>query len=180
MKSRFVVIVCVGIVLYLLTSMIAPTIIAKIPQSVTPAIAPLVVVSGEVKHVLQLSKTSFAQLPHRQIETKNLNGIPVTYSGVPLLEVLHLAGVPLGNDQLKGKNLTRYILAEGSDGFRVVFSIAELDDSFTDRIVLLADRLNGKPLATAEGPLRLIVDEKRFSRWVKQVTQFKILQAGNG
>jgi hypothetical protein len=62
-----------------------------------------------------------------------------------------------------------------------VFSLAELDNSFTDRLVLLADQINGQPLPIADGSLHLIVpEEKRFSRSIKQVIQFKMLDARNG
>jgi hypothetical protein len=40
----------------------------------------------------------------------------------------------------------------------------------TDRIVLLADAMDGQPLSAHEGPFRIIVPkEKRAARWVRQV-----------
>ncbi len=40
----------------------------------------------------------------------------------------------------------------------------------TDKLVLLVDRRDGKPLSGQEGPLRIIVpDEKRHARWVRQI-----------
>ena len=70
------------------------------------------------------------------------------------------------------------MLAEASDGYRVLFSIAELDARFTDRVVILADRKDGQPLPAAEGPYRLIVPgEKRPARWARQVTRISLGRA---
>ena len=52
----------------------------------------------------------------------------------------------------------------------MVFTLPELDSLFTDKVVLLADRRNGKPLSEKEGPVRIVVpDEKRQARWIRQV-----------
>jgi hypothetical protein len=54
----------------------------------------------------------------------------------------------------------------------------ELDAAFKDAIVLLADRRDGQPLGSGEGPLRLLVaHEKRQARWVRQVKVLRVLQA---
>ena len=45
----------------------------------------------------------------------------------------------------------------------------------TDKVVLLADRKDGKPLLGGEGPYRLVVpDDKRPLRWVKQVARISV------
>jgi hypothetical protein len=49
------------------------------------------------------------------------------------------------------------VTVEVTDGYRAVFSLAELDPELTDRIVLLADTKDGQPLPPREGPLRIIV-----------------------
>lgn len=66
-------------------------------------------------------------------------------------------------------------MVEAADGDRAVFSIPELDPAFTDRVVLLADRREGKPLDEKAGPLRIVAPgEKRHSRWVRQVVALKM------
>jgi len=56
-----------------------------------------------------------------------------------------------------------------------VFALPELDPAFSDRIILLADRRDGKLLAGKEGPLRVIVPgEKRHARWIRQVIALKM------
>ena len=97
--------------------------------------------------------------------------------GVEVGEILKLAGVKFG-EQLRGKDLALFLVVEAADHYRAVFALPELDHAFTDRIVLLADRRDGKPLGTNLGPLRVIVpDEKRPARWVRQVVAFTIRRA---
>jgi hypothetical protein len=66
-------------------------------------------------------------------------------------------------------------LVEARDGYQVVFALAELDKDFTDRRIILADKVDGKSLSPADGPFRIIVqDEKKPARCIKQVTGIKI------
>jgi hypothetical protein len=68
-----------------------------------------------------------------------------------------------------------YLVVEAADGYRAVFALPELDPLFTDRVILLADRRDGKSLSEREGPLRIIVPgEKRPARWVRQVVALKV------
>jgi hypothetical protein len=47
--------------------------------------------------------------------------------------------------------------------------------AFSDRVILLADRRDGKPLDNREGPLRLIVPgDKRHARWIRGVTTLEV------
>jgi hypothetical protein len=93
---------------------------------------------------------------------------------VPLVELLKTAGVKFGQD-LRGPALATYLVVEAADGYRAVFALPELDPAFTDRVILLADRRDGKPLDEREGPLRIVVPgEKRAARWVRQVVALKV------
>jgi hypothetical protein len=95
--------------------------------------------------------------------------VDVTFEGVAVEDILRVAGVPLG-EALRGVNLTTYVLIEAADGYRVVFALAELDPTFRDGPVLLADRQDEQDVPDKDGPLRLVIpDEKRHSRWVRQV-----------
>jgi hypothetical protein len=94
-----------------------------------------------------------------------------------LSAILQKAGVPSGKD-LHGKNLTKYVLVNASDGYQVVFALAKLDKDFTDRTIILADHLDGKPLPTGVGPFQIIVqDEKKAARCIRMVTAIKIQSA---
>ena len=126
-------------------------------------------IGGDVERPQQWTLDDLAALPRREVRARDRDGTEVIFAGVALVELLRLAGVPLG-EKLRGSNIALYLLVDAADGYRVVFALPELDPAFTERVVLLADHRDGQPLAAAEGPLRLVVpDEKRQARWVRQV-----------
>ena len=126
-------------------------------------------IGGDIERPQQWTLDDLAALPRREVRARDRDGIEATFTGVALVDLLRLAGVPLG-EKLRGSNMALYLLIEAADGYRVVFALPELDPAFTERVVLLADHRDGQPLATAEGPLRLVVpDEKRHARWVRQL-----------
>jgi hypothetical protein len=98
------------------------------------------------------------------------------YEGVWVHEILKKAGVPQG-DELRSKALASYVLAHAEDGYEVLFSLAELDPSFTDNQVLLADTADGKPLFGAQGRFRLVAaKDKPGARSVRMLTRLEVVQ----
>jgi DMSO/TMAO reductase YedYZ molybdopterin-dependent catalytic subunit len=82
--------------------------------------------------------------------------------------------VTLGKD-LKGPLLRNCLVAEAADGYLVILSLAEVDPAMTDKVILVADRKDGKPLDDKEGPFRLIVPHDKLGmRRVKQLTSLNI------
>jgi DMSO/TMAO reductase YedYZ molybdopterin-dependent catalytic subunit len=137
---------------------------------------PTVEVNGAVKQTLTLSADDLAKMPRASVRITS-GGKETVYDGVWLHEVLKKAGVPLGGD-LRGKALTSYVVAEAQDGYQVVFSLAELDPSFIDNEILLADSANGQPLSGAQGRFRLVVPkEKHGARSVHMLTKLEVVQA---
>ena len=105
------------------------------------------------------------------------HGTAATFEGVPLVAVLKAGGVVFG-EPLRGKRLASYLLVMSSDGYRIVFALPELDPGFTDKLIILADARDGKPLDAKAGPLQIVVpDEKRPARWARMVTSLKIVAA---
>ena len=95
-----------------------------------------------------------------------------------IVDLLRLAGVPLGKD-LRGDRMLTYLVVEATDSYRVVFALPEIDPAFTERTILLVDRHDHQPLSPHDGPLQVIVPgEKRHARKVRQVTAFTIRRAG--
>jgi DMSO/TMAO reductase YedYZ molybdopterin-dependent catalytic subunit len=134
-------------------------------------------VQGLVDKPLGLSAADLAGMPRQTVEARDHDGKLARFTGVTLTEVLKAAGAPLG-EKLRGTQLSKFVLVEAADGYRVVFALPELEPAFTDEIVLVADRRDGQPLSAAEGPLRLVVPgEKRQARWVRQVKTLKVLLA---
>ena len=114
-------------------------------------------------------------LERRTVVTED-RGLKTTFDGVAVRDVLAAAGVKFG-EALRGKALAQIVLATASDGYQVVYAIAELDEAFTDQVILLADQRNGKPLLPDTGPLQIIVpNDKRAARWIRQVTRLEVRQ----
>ena len=77
-----------------------------------------------------------------------------------------------------GSNITMCVLAGGSDGYQAEFASAEFEPGFTDQLILVADRRDGQPLNSREGPLRLIVpSDKRPARWVWALNTLRLKRA---
>ena len=137
----------------------------------------LLKVSGEVTTPLELTASDIRALPHITVIANDRSGNPHHYRGVAVEDVLSKAGVTLGK-QLRGENLTKYVLAQCADGYEVVYSLAELDSSFVFHVPIIADSADGKPLAEAKGPLRIIVpDEKKPARSCFQLTALTVRYA---
>ncbi|MBS1662687.1 MAG: molybdopterin-dependent oxidoreductase [Bacteroidetes bacterium] len=131
-------------------------------------------VSGEVLTPLTLTAADLMAMPRATATAKDKQGTPHDFSGVALSEIFAKAGVTTGK-QLRGENLAKYLLVTCADNYQVVFSLAELDSSFTDRVVILADQVEGKPLPAGTGPFRLIVPgEKKPARNCFQVVSLSI------
>jgi hypothetical protein len=86
-------------------------------QSTRPASEQLLTVGGEVAHPLKLTTTELAKLPRVSVKAKDHDGKEANFDGVPLVEILKLAGVEFG-ERLRGKSLGNYLLAEAADGYR--------------------------------------------------------------
>src|SRR5262245_24146704 len=148
----------------------AALVLAQTAQSQAPSAKASLRISGEIERQLTISSEDIAKLPRRSVRAKDHSGKESEFEGSPLVAVLTLAGVKFGED-LRGKNLELYLVVEAADGYRAVFALPELDPAYTDNVILLADKRDGKPLDAKEGPLRIVVpDEKRQARWVRQVT----------
>lgn len=134
-------------------------------------------VSGAVTKPLELSKSDIANMNRTTVVSKDKDGKDHTYKGVAVADILNMAGVTTGA-QLKGANLAKYLLVSCADGYSVVFSLAELDAAFTDKMVILADEADGQPLPADRGPYRIIVPgEKKPARSCYRVTSLKIASA---
>jgi DMSO/TMAO reductase YedYZ molybdopterin-dependent catalytic subunit len=145
-----------------------------------PAQAPpgpaLLTVSGDVPTPLQLKAEDLARMPRETAAFQEESGTKVQYEGVPLREVLTRAGVPPGKE-LRGKALASYVLAKAHDGYQVVFGLAEVDASFANEAILIADKRDGKPLSGNQGPLRLVCpNDKAGARSVRMLEALEIVR----
>jgi DMSO/TMAO reductase YedYZ molybdopterin-dependent catalytic subunit len=98
---------------------------------------------------------------------------------VTVHELLVRAGVPLG-DNLRGAALQLVVIARSHDGYAVVFALADFDDTFSSRTILLAEREDGKPLPDNAAPFRLVAPgDKKAARWARMVTSLEIASVGS-
>lgn len=152
----------------------APVARADAPSQV--ADATVLSIGGEVKTPLRLDAAAFARFA-RQTVTADDHGATAQWEGVRLADLLKAAGAP-GGDALRGRELALYVRISARDGYRVVYSLAELDAGIRDGNVIVADRRDGKPMDAKEGPYRIIAGgEKRPARWVRQVVSIDVLRA---
>lgn len=136
-------------------------------------------ISGDVTHPLTLTKADLAKMPRTTVTVKNEGngeGTETTYEGVLLYDILKQAGAPL-DKQLMGKGLASYVLAEARDGYQVVYTLTEIDPSFTDNKIIVADTINGKPLFPYQGPLRIVVPgEKKGARSLRMLEKITVVR----
>lgn len=145
----------------------------------TPVVARELRVGGDVVTPLVLSIADLKKMPRKTLTVLNPHDKKTeVYEGVLLEEILHRAGVP-GGEKFRGVAMATYVAIEGSDGYRVVFSLAELDSGIVDSEVIVADTLGGAAMGKDLGPLRLVAPrEKRPARWVRMVTDIRVVQVG--
>ena len=113
------------------------------------------VVLAEPSKPLVLKPADLLTMPRTSITVKQPDGRGVTHEGVLLAELLKRVGVPLGK-ALRGDAMATYVVASATDGYRVIFSLAELDPEFTGSEILVADRSNGQALLADQGPIRIV------------------------
>ena len=104
-----------------------------------------------------LSAADIAKLTHERVSVEH-GGETVIYSGPDVADLLRDVGAPFGN-RLHGEGVNDVVFVTGSDRYRVVLTLPEVDASFHKGAhVILADQADGKPLNAHEGPYRLVVD----------------------
>lgn len=136
---------------------------------------PRLTVAGDVATPLTLGIDELKSLPRTTVEVLR-DGRRLKYDGVLVGELLKRAGVPLGNE-LRGDAIASYIVASASDGYRAVFSLAEVDPAFTHNDIIVADALDGKPLLSQQGPMRLVAPkDARGVRGVRLLQRIEVVR----
>lgn len=144
-----------------------------------PGAGPVIKVVGDVARPITLGAADLERLPRRRVVVEDRDG-PAEFEGVPLLEILKGAGVPV--ESLRGPQAATVVVAEASDGYRAAYSLGELDPSFSDRLFILADRRladsgAGEGLREGEGPFRVVAEgEARRSRWIRAVQCLRVVR----
>lgn len=136
--------------------------------------AQTITISGEVTKPLTLQNADLKAMPHTSVTAKDRDGKEHTYSGVPLADLLKQAGATIG-PELRGENLTKFVIVKAADGYEVLFALPELDPEYATRTIVLADSVDGVPLAQGVGPYRIVVPgEKKPARWIREVRSIEV------
>ncbi len=123
---------------------------------------------------VSVGRGDLAKLPRVDVKAKAHDDEAI-WSGVPLRTLLEAHGAPLG-ERLRGRRLASYVVVTAADGYRVVFSLGELDEALGDSTAFLADLKDGVEMGPEEGPFRIVVpDESRPARWVRQVRRIELV-----
>jgi len=123
--------------------------------------------------VVVLRASDLAALPRDSVRGAVHDEPAHTYTGYHLRDLLRRAGV--ATDSLGGPALARRVVVEAADGYRVIFSLPELDTSLANGTALLAASRDGRPLPAGTGPWYLVVPtDGRPARWVRGVTRLRV------
>ncbi|WP_339878791.1 molybdopterin-dependent oxidoreductase [uncultured Algoriphagus sp.] len=137
--------------------------------------SPSIIIEGEVLNPLKLSIKDLVKMQSTQVKVLDMQGKEHVYKGVMLVHILDSAGVTL-RKELRGKNLTKYLLLSAPDGYQVVYSLAEIDPEFTDSAVIVAYEVDGHMLPSGEGPFRIVASkDKKPARWIRELTAVQVL-----
>ena len=123
----------------------------------------------------EVSPADFAALPHQSLKV-SIHGQGRVFEGVPMLELLRRVKAPWG-DTLTGKDLADVVLVTCQDGYKVAFSLGEIDPGTAKGQVLVADRADGAPLDARSGPFQLVVeDDARPARDARMVVRIELIR----
>jgi hypothetical protein len=141
---------------------------------------PTLHIGGPGIQSIELSAKDLAKMPRLAVDVQNPhNGKVEHYDGVRVSDLLAKAGAPLG-EKLLGPAMATFVAARASDGYTVVYSLAEIDPALRDNQIIVADQLNGKPLGPKEGPFKVVVPgDKRPARWIRMLTSLRVGSAIN-
>ena len=74
-------------------------------------------------------------------------------------------------------SLSTYVRATAVDGYELIFSLGELDPGLNSNEVIVADTMDGKPLADQQGPFRIVVPyDKRGVRSVRMLQPLEVVK----
>jgi DMSO/TMAO reductase YedYZ molybdopterin-dependent catalytic subunit len=132
-------------------------------------------IGGTVTTPLDLSAADLKAMPRKTLRVDNPHSKKTeVYEGVLVEDLLKKAGVAQG-EALRGRAMATYVLVEAADDYRVVFALEEFNSSFQDSEIIVADTMDGAPIAGALGPFRLVAPhEKRPARWVEMLKSITV------
>jgi len=116
-----------------------------------------------------LTPADLAAMPRETVTVTNGHTKTTeTYTGVPIAALLEKLGLPFTRPN-EHTLLKTYLVAEGTDGYRVLVSAYETLAPIRSTSAIVALTLDGKPLA-ADGAFKLVIPgDTRPQRWVQNL-----------
>jgi len=150
-----------------------PPVATEKLQAPSPIVNRLDLSGPDGRHIT-LTADALQSMPRQTVRVHNPHTkADETYQGVELFVLLARLDAPLG-EKLRGKALTMYVVAQGTDNYRAVYSLAEIDPAFHTGTVIVADREDGQPIAK-DGPFKLVnTEDKRPARWVRNLASIQL------
>jgi hypothetical protein len=134
-----------------------------------------ITISGDSLETQTISMGTFQDMHQSVVMAKAHDEKVHRYTGVSLADLLKKTGVLLG-DSAKRNTVKSYIVVTAADNYRAIYSLAEIDPLFANRLIILANKMDKRPLPATEGPLQIIVPgEKKHARWVRQVNSIQLV-----
>jgi hypothetical protein len=116
-----------------------------------------------------------AALPTHEVNVLSEDGEHESYRCATVSDVLD-AALATSRPVLKGKAMLDALVANASDGYAVLYSLAEVDASFVNTSVFLCFERDGQPLPASDGPFRIIVPrDTRHARWIRGVVKLAVV-----
>ena len=142
-----------------------------------PAKTGTLVIGGDVTQPVTFTTAELRGLPHpHDRHGRGRRSGTVTYEGVLVGELLKRAGAPIGSE-LRGNAVATYVIASASDGYQVVFSLAELDPAFTSNNIIVADTIDGKALFDYQGPIRIVAPkDMKGARSIRMLERIDVVR----
>lgn len=133
-----------------------------------------ITISGEGLQPFTIDAATFHDMKQSVVMAKAHDGSVHRYTGVSMADLLAKAGVLLG-DTAKKQNVMSYVVVTAADNYKAMYTMAEVDTLFANRVIIVADKSDKKPLTPEDGPFQIIVPgEKKHGRWVRQVNSIQL------
>ena len=136
-----------------------------------------VTVKGPDGAAVVLSAAQIKAMP-RVTFTFAAHGESHTFEGPQLFDLLTKVGVPAGKP-IGGAALADVVIVTASDGYQVVFGLAELDPATRPHRIILADTSDGQALRDKDGAFKVVAEgDLRPARSVRQVQSIELRHVG--
>ena len=100
-----------------------------------------------------------------------------TYVGVSFWDLLNSSvGIPV-NASVKNDVLGKYVVATGSDGYKSLFSLGELDTAFGNQPDLIAYQVDGESFGSSGFARVVVPNDVRQGRWVSNLASLEVFSA---